>query len=530
MKGRYSSRLSNKTSGGRYKSFRAVPEYYRLAVESLKEYALITMDKDLIIGGWSGPAVALFGYAESEIVGKSISILFTPEDRTLGIDESEFAKALKNGREDDERWHMRRDGRRIWCYGISFPLKDETGEVRGFVKLVRDDTDRKLLSDRLHENEERLRLAAESTGLGTWDFDVDQRTLQLSERAAVLFGLGTAPTAAGFEQFLERIHSEDRYEIAAQFQKCLAAAGTSQSNMEYRIVMPTGAVRWVLTLVRAFGAAGPVQNAEKVTRLIGTVVDITDMKRRQAEAEAVNEQLELKVRERTVSLTLVNKELETFVYSASHDLRAPIRKIAAFSQAILETDADKLSLAGRRYFDRITFAASKMERLIDDILRLARATRKPLSSAECDLTEIARAIAGELHDEDPTRSVDFVIADGATVKGDKELLMIALRNLLGNAWKFTGKHSHARIEFGVLTAEGRQVYFVKDDGAGFDMQFAHKLFGAFQRLHPDEEFAGTGVGLGMVERIIRRHHGRVWAEGRLEQGATFFFTLNTEGA
>ena len=527
MKGRYSSRLSDETSGGRYKSFRTVPEYYRLAVESLKEYALITMDKDLIIGGWSGPAVTMFGYTESEIVGKSISVLFTPEDRDLGIDESEFAKALKNGREDDERWHMRKDGKRIWCYGISFPLLDEKEQVRGFVKLIRDDTERKLLTDRLRENEERLRLAAESTGLGTWDFDVDQRTLQLSERAAVLFGLGTAPTAAGFEQFLERIHREDRSDIAAKFQTCLAAAGTCHLNLEYRIIMPTGAVRWVLTLVRAFGAAVP--NA-KVTRLIGTVVDITEQKRLQAEAEALNERLELKVRERTASLTSVNKELETFVYSASHDLRAPIRKIAAFSQAIMQIDAERLSETGRRYFDRITFAASRMETLIDDILRLARATRKPLAAVDCDLSLLVQEIADELRAAEPSRRVEFTIAEGVTVKGDKELLTIAVRNLIGNAWKFTGKHPHARIEFGMLADEGRRVFFVKDDGAGFDMQFAHKLFGAFQRLHPDEDFAGTGVGLGMVERIIRRHHGRVWAEGRLEHGATFYFTLNTEEA
>lgn len=525
MKGRYSHRLSNKTSGGRFKSFRTVPEYYRLAIESLREYGLITMDKDLVIGGWSGPAVAMFGYTESEIIGQNIAVLFTPEDRALGINESEFAQALKHGREDDERWHVRKDGKRIWCYGISFPLKDDTGEVRGFVKLVRDDTDRKLLSDRLEENEERLRLAAESTGLGTWDFDVEQRTLQLSKRAAVLFGLGTAPTAAGFEQFLERLHSEDRPVVAAKFRKCLTSSACNL-NLEYRIVMPAGGVRWVLTKVRAFGGTAD----KKVTRLLGTVVDITEQKRMQGEAATLNENLELKVRERTASLTSVNKELETFVYSASHDLRAPIRKIAAFSQVIAQIDGDKLSPDGRRYFDRIISAAAKMEQLIDDILRLARATRKPLASTECDLSAIARELAGELRAAEPTRRVDFKIADGATAKGDEELLTIVLRNLLGNAWKFTNKHPRARIEFGMMKAEGRQVYFVKDDGAGFDMQFAHKLFGAFQRLHPDEDFAGTGVGLGIVERIIRRHNGRVWAEGQIEKGATFFFTLNTEEA
>lgn len=529
MKGRFSSRLSNRKSGGHFKSFRTVPEFYRLAIESLKEYALIIMDKNLIIGGWSGPAAAIFGFAENEIIGKSVSVLFTPEDIAKGIDESEFAKALKNGREDDERWHMRKDGERIWCYGISFPLKDEKGKVRGFVKLIRNDTERKHLTDRSRENEERLILAAESTGLGTWDFDVERRTLHLSERAAVLFGLGAVPTDAGFEQFLERIHHEDRPKIAESFQKCLETGGAYESNLQYRIVMPNASVRWVLTLARAFSSVADYSTG-KVARLIGTVVDITEQKSKQAETEALNERLEVKVKERTSMLSSVNKELETFVYSASHDLRAPIRKIAAFSQAITQIDADSLSATGRRYFDRITAAASKMELLIDDILRLARTTRKPLVAVDCDMSAMAREIAGELKADDPTRQVEFVIADDARAQGDRELLAIALRNLLSNAWKFTSKHAQARIEFGMKTAEGRRVFFVKDDGAGFDMRYAHKLFGAFQRLHPEEEFPGTGVGLGMVERVIRRHRGRLWAEGQVEQGATFFFTLNTEDA
>lgn len=528
MKGRFSSRLSNRKSGGRFKSFRSVPEFYRLAIESLREYALIIMDKNLIIGGWSGPAATIFGFTESEIIGKNVSLLFTPEDRATGIDESEFAKALKSGREDDERWHMRKDGTRIWCYGISFPLRDEKGSVRGFVKLIRDDTERKLLTERSRENEQRLRLAAESTGLGTWDFDVERRTLKLSERAATLFGLGTAPTDAGFEQFLERVHPEDRSQTESNFMKCLEASGPGKANMEYRIVMPNESFRWVLTLARAF--SNSAEPSGKVVRLIGTVVDITDQKIKQAEAEALNERLEVKVRERTSTLSSVNKELETFVYSASHDLRAPIRKIAAFSQAIIQNDADRLSATGRRYFDRITAAASKMEQLIDDILRLARTTRKPLAPVDCDMSAMAREIADELKADDPARQVEFVIADDARAQGDRELLAIALRNLLANAWKFTSKHAQARIEFGMKTAEGRRVFFVKDDGAGFDMRYAHKLFGAFQRLHPEEDFSGTGVGLGMVERVIRRHRGRLWAEGIVEQGATFFFTLNTEDA
>lgn len=529
MKGRFSSRLSNRKSGGRHKSFRAIPEYYRLAIESLKEYALLTMDKNLQISGWSGPAAEIFGYAESEIIGRNVALLFTPEDIANGINRSEFAKALANGREDDERWHVRKDGSRIWCYGLSFPLKDEKGVVRGFVKLIRDDTERKRKDDLLRENEERLTLAAESTGIGTWDYNVADATLKLSKRAAELFGLGTDPESPGFEQFLEMIHPEDRPRIAAEFIRCLAAGGSFDANLEYRIEMPGGAVRWVLTRARGFyeQAKG---HSDKPDRLIGTVIDITDRKRRQAEAQELKEELEIKVRERTEALTSVNKELETFAYSASHDLRAPVRKISAFTQAILESGESKLSPTDQNYFDRIRAAAAKMEKLIDDILGLARATQQPISVSECDLSEIARRIAAELKKSDPARRVDFVIADEVPAQGDRELLTIAMRNLLENAWKFTSTHAEARVEFGMKTENGVRVYFVKDDGAGFDPRFAHKMFGAFQRLHPEEDFEGTGVGLGMVERIVRRHRGRIWAEGGVEQGACFFFTLGTENA
>lgn len=529
MKGRYSSRLSNRKSGGRHKSFRAVPEYYRLAIESLKEYALLTMDKDLTISSWSGPAAQMFGYAESEIIGKNVTMLFTPEDIALGINESEFAKALEHGREDDERWHLCKDGRRIWCYGLSFPLKDEKGAVRGFVKLIRDDTERKRKDDLLLENEERLSLAAESTGIGTWDYHVAEKTLKLSKRAAELFGLGTEPESPGFEQFLQMIHPEDRPRIAAELNRCLAAGGTFDANLEYRVEMPEGAVRWVLTRARGFYERSK-GHSDKPDRLIGTVIDITDRKRKQVEAQELKEELEVKVRERTARLSTVNKELETFAYSASHDLRAPVRKISAFTQAILESGESKLSPTDQGYFNRIKAAAAKMERLIDDILGLARVTQKPIAVAECDLSAIAREIADELNNSDPGRRVEFVIGSGAKAQGDCELLTVAMRNLLENAWKFTSKHAEARVEFGMKMEKGVRIYFVKDDGAGFDSQFAHKMFGAFQRLHPEEEFPGTGVGLGMVERIVHRHRGRIWAEGGVEQGAAFYFTLGTEDA
>jgi len=526
LRGWFSSRLSDKSKSGHHRSFRGVPDFFRLAVESLNEYALITMDKDRVISSWSGPAAAMFGYSEAEIIGQNITLLFTPEDVAKGIDKQEFVEALEKGRQDDERWHVCKDGRHLWCYGLSFPLKDENDEVRGFVKLIRDDTTRKKKDELLRDSEERLRLAGDSTGLGTWDYDVAKKTMTISKRAAELFELGDDSKSVPFARFLGVIHPQDRPSIAEKFERFQVPSPIDE-DIEFRIPKRNGSVRWVLVKARAF-VDDPGRQLGEPDRLIGTVFDITERRRQRIEAEGVKDELESKVKDRTTRLIEVNKELETFAYSASHDLRAPLRKIAAFSDAIIKSAGGKLNTEEEGYLDTIRDAAAKMQGLIDDQLKLAWVTRKPLVEAECDLSDLAREAAEELKKAEPERKVEFVIAAEARTRGDRELLALALRNLFGNAWKFTGKHPAARIEFGVTTVGDRPAYFLRDDGAGFDMEFANKLFGTFQRLHSEEEFPGTGVGLGLVERIIRRHRGRAWAEGAVEKGATFYFTLDTE--
>lgn len=219
----------------------------------------------------------------------------------------------------------------------------------------------------------------------------------------------------------------------------------------------------------------------------------------------------------------LNSELEAFSYSVSHDLRAPLRSIDGFSQALLEDYHDRLDAAGRQYLTRVRLAAQRMAQLIDDILLLSRVTRAELRVTDVDLSALAREIADTLHEHEPARRVEWRIAPGLRAKGDPQLLRIALENLLNNAWKFTGRHPDAAIE---LFTDEDGAYVVRDNGAGFDMMYADKLFGAFQRLHAAGDFAGTGVGLATVQRIISKHGGRVWARGEVERGASFFFTLN----
>ncbi len=229
--------------------------------------------------------------------------------------------------------------------------------------------------------------------------------------------------------------------------------------------------------------------------------------------------------QRAAQLEEANKELASFSYSVSHDLRSPLRGIDGFSQALEEDYGDKLDEAGRGYLARVRAATHRMGDLIDDLLKLSRITRAELRHEPVDLSALARTVAGALQLREPQRQVQWEIAGGLSAEGDPQLLRVALENLLGNAWKFTGKQPDARIEFGRWQSDGQTAFYVRDNGAGFDMTHANRLFGAFQRLHTVAEFEGTGIGLATVQRIVLRHGGRLWAEGAVDKGAVFYFTL-----
>jgi light-regulated signal transduction histidine kinase (bacteriophytochrome) len=226
-------------------------------------------------------------------------------------------------------------------------------------------------------------------------------------------------------------------------------------------------------------------------------------------------------------LERANDGLEAFSYSVSHDLRAPLRGISGFSNALMERCIEHLDAEGKRYLHIIQEAAQRMGHIIDDLLALARITRSELKRSDVDLSAVARRIADRLQNTTSIRQVEFRIDDTVHASGDLRLLTLVLENLLGNAWKYTSKRERTRIEFGQREHEGQTAYFVRDNGAGFDMTYAKKLFKAFQRLHSAEEFEGTGIGLAIVQRIVERHGGQVWAEGQVDGGAMFCFTLGT---
>lgn len=262
----------------------------------------------------------------------------------------------------------------------------------------------------------------------------------------------------------------------------------------------------VMTALR--DQTGQLRGFGKVTR------DMTDRKAIEEKMAAQNTQLES-----------TNRELEAFCYSVSHDLRAPLRGIDGFSQALLEDYAGQLDNKGKEYLQRVRAAVQRMGALIDDLLDLSRITRTEMRREAIDLSQIAQSIADELRGTQPDRTAEFVITPGLQVQADPRLIRVVLENLLRNSWKFTSKRENTRIEFGRTAANGHSAFFVKDNGAGFDPNYSSRLFGAFQRLHSASEFPGTGVGLATVQRVILRHGGKIWAESDVDRGATFFFEL-----
>ena len=410
-----------------------------------------------------------------------------------------------------------------WVRAFIYPVKDGAENIREVTLIHEDITEQKRAEEALRRSEERLRLTVEATELGTWDFDPLTGELRWDDRCKALFGL--QPEAeVDYDTFLDGLHPEDRGRTDEVVQGALDPAGSGEFEIEYRTVgLRDGVERWVYATGRAFFEG--TGEERRAFRFIGTVLDITERKRTEEEIRILNEQLERRVRQRTAQLAEANKELESFSYSVSHDLRAPLRHIGGFTQMLRRRAASSLDQIALRYLETIMHSAEKAESLIEDLLSFSRMGRTNMRYTPVDMDQIVRQTLDDLKSDEYGRNVDWKIKELPEVRGDPSLLRLVWENLLSNALKYTRTRERAKIEIGGRVEEDEAVYFARDNGVGFDMRYVEKLFGVFQRLHGEEEFEGTGIGLASVRRIVQRHEGRVWAEGRVDEGATFYFSL-----
>ena len=493
-------------------------EHYRMMVEQVRDYGILMLDLQGHVLSWNAGAEQIKGYRAEEIIGKHYSVFYPKEEVKAGTPQRHLEMVKSVGSMDFQGWRLRKDGSRFWANVTMTTLHDQEGTPFGFVKMTRDVTEKRSMEEALQKSRNMLERLFETAPDAVVVVDGNGSIRKVNQQTEVLFGYMREELIGQRVEHLipERYHKQHRHHRRAYFEDPrprkmgvgLELYGLSQDGREIPLDI----------------MLNPIETNEG-TWAFAVIRDITQQKLSDAKISELNSVLKNQV----AQLAATNRELEAFSYSVSHDLRAPLRHVIGFVDLLNSRVAEGLDDKSRHYLQVITEAAQKMGTLIDNLLAFSRMGRAEIMKTKVDLTVLVRDTVKELAEEVRDRELEWEIAPLPQVFGDAAMLRQVVYNLVANAIKFTRSRPRARIEIGALDREDETQFYVRDNGVGFDAAYVNKLFGLFQRLHRTDEFEGTGVGLAIVQRIITRHSGRVWAEGSLEGGATFWFTLPKSG-
>jgi PAS domain S-box-containing protein len=457
--------------------------------------------------------------SEAMTIGKTAIEIFGPEIAQPFHDDDQRVMLSDKPLVDREEMVVNNNGEKKFLLTTKVPLRDSQSNVTGLVSIRRDVTKQKQIELDLRNSNYFLETAQAVGKMGHWVSEIGKEgKLHWSNETCRIFGIGPEEFDGRNETFFEFVHPDDLASLNEA--TAIAYEGRNTYSIDHRIILRNGSIKWV----HEQGEASYDEHG-KAYRLIGIIQDITEHKETQNEILQLNAELEARVAIRTEQLQAANKEMEAFSYSVSHDLRAPLRIIDGFSQILVEDYVDKLDVDGKKTLDTIMSNAKRMGQLIDDLLNLSRIGRVEIRKAKVDMNRLVREVLQELKLGGVQIPEQLRIDRLAPMHCDENLLRHVWINLLSNAIKYSSAKETPVIEVGMKDKNGRSTYYVKDNGAGFDMRYYHKLFGVFQRLHGHQEFSGTGVGLAIVQRIIVRHGGSVWAESKVNEGTTFYFFI-----
>ena len=489
-------------------------EQFRNMVEQVRDCGMIMLDPQGHILSWNAGAELIEGYRAEEVIGKHFSIFYPKEDVKSGMPQTALEIAHSRGSFEMQGWRLRKDGCRFWAATTLTALYDRERKFIGFVKTTRDLTERRSIEQALQKSRNMLEKLFETAPDAVVVIDANGSIRKVNQQTEVLFGYMREELIGQRIELLmpERFHKRHRQHRRNYFADPRARKmgiglelyGLNQDGREIPVDI----------------MLNPIETSEGIWAF-AVVRDITQQKQSDAKITELNMALKSQVEQLAAS----NSELEAFSYSVSHDLRAPLRHIMGFVDLLNSRGTAALDDKSRHYLRVINDAAQKMGNLIDDLLAFSRMGRAEIMKTTVDLGLMVNDIAKELAEEAKEREIVWEIAPLPSVIGDSAMLRQVVFNLIANAVKFTRERTRAKIEIGAVDQESETEFFVRDNGVGFDAAYVNKLFGLFQRLHRAEEFEGTGVGLAIVQRIIMRHGGRVWAEGAVDGGATFWFSL-----